>query len=180
MSKSKLVVVVLTLCIVSSCATNQTKNQTENTVTTPNANGETKQARNSRDVVKATGLPTEIKRNETGDAVVEVSIEKGYHVNANPPTLPYLKATELEIAPPPGTSISFIVYPNAISKTFAFSDKPLSVYEGTTTIKAKLKVDKSATPGTQNLSGKLNVQACDDQVCYAPGTLDVSIPLSIK
>jgi len=164
------------LYLVSACR----KPQTENTVTAPSPNTETKQARNSRDVVKATSLPIEIKRNETGDAVVEVSIEKGYHVNANPPTLPYLKPTELEIPKTPGTSVSFIVYPDAVNRTFAFSDKPLAVYEGTATIKAKLKIDKSATPGTQNLSGKLNVQACDDQVCYAPGTLDVSIPLSIK
>jgi hypothetical protein len=136
--------------------------------------------RNSVDVVKATAQPVEIKRNESGDAIVEVKIDSGYHINANPPTFPYLKATALELAPSPGISVNFIVYPDAITKRFAFEEKPLAVYEGTTKIKVNLKADKSAPTRTQNLSGKLSVQACDDHVCYAPGTLDVSIPLSIK
>jgi len=138
------------------------------------------QARNSVDVVKVSAAVTEITRNQTADALVQVIIEKGYHVNANPPTFAYLRATELELAQTAGISVSFIVYPDPITKSFEFAEKPLAVYEGSTTIKVKLKADKSAQVGTQNLSGKLRVQACDEQVCYAPGTLDVSLPLSIK
>ena len=138
------------------------------------------QTRNSVDVVKVNTSTTEIKRNQTADASLQLVIEKGYHVNANPPTFPYLKATEVELQQTPSISVSFIVYPDALTKKFEFADKPLAVYEGTTTIKVKLKADKSAQPGTQNLSGKLRVQACDEQVCYAPGTLDVSLPLDIK
>ncbi|PYS72411.1 MAG: hypothetical protein DMF69_07735 [Acidobacteria bacterium] len=73
-----------------------------------------------------------------------------------------------------------MVYPDPITKSFAFAEKPLAVYEGVTTLKVRLKAEKSAQAGSQNLSGTLQVQACDDQVCYAPGTLPVSIPLSIK
>jgi thioredoxin:protein disulfide reductase len=130
--------------------------------------------------VKATVQAVEIKRNESIDAIVEVKIDSGYHVNANPPTFSYLKATELQLAAASGISVNFIVYPNALTKRFAFAEEPLAVYEGTTNIRVNLKADKSATVGSQNLSGKLRVQACDDKVCYAPGTLDVSIPLSIK
>jgi DsbC/DsbD-like thiol-disulfide interchange protein len=137
-------------------------------------------ARNSVDVVKATPQPIEAKRNETLDATVDVTVESGYHVNANPPTFPYLKPTELLIEPPKGVSVAFIVYPDPLTKTFPFADKPLAVYEGTIPIKIKLKVDKTAPAGKQTISAKLNVQACDDQVCYAPGTIDVSIPLDIK
>lgn len=132
------------------------------------------------DVVKVSTTTTEIKRNQTADASLQLVIEKGYHVNANPPTFPYLKATEVEFPQTPAVSVSFIVYPDPLTKKFEFADKPLAVYEGTTTIKVKLKADKSAQLGAQNLSGKLRVQACDEQVCYAPGTLDVSLPLDIK
>jgi DsbC/DsbD-like thiol-disulfide interchange protein len=112
--------------------------------------------------------------------VVVLTIQQGYHVNANPPTLPYLKATELEIQPPPGVSVNFTVYPNPLTKSFSFAEQTLAVYEGETSIKVNLRAEKSAKLGDHNLPGKLRVQACDDQVCYAPGTLDVSIPLSIK
>jgi hypothetical protein len=172
LSKLKIVLVVFLLSISPSC----TRQKTETNAPAPSPPG----ARHSVDVVKASAPETEIARNQTGDALVQLNIEKGYHVNANPPTFPYLKATELTLAQTPGVSVSFIVYPNPITKSFPFAEKPLAVYEGATTIKVKLKVDKAAHPGKQNLSAKLLVQACDDQVCYAPGTLEVSIPLSIK
>jgi hypothetical protein len=43
-----------------------------------------------------------------------------------------------------------------------------------------LKATPAAEPGKHNLSAKLRVQACDDQVCYAPGTIDLTIPVTVK
>jgi len=136
--------------------------------------------RHSVDVVKAAAKDVTIKAGDDGDAVIQLTIQNGYHVNANPPTFPYLKATELDLPQSPGVSVSFIVYPNPLTKTFAFAEKPLAVYEGVTDIKAKLKVDKSTRPGPHDLPAKVQVQACDNQVCYAPGTLDITIPLIVK
>lgn len=138
------------------------------------------QPRHSVDVVKATARDVTIKAGGDGDAVVQLTIENGYHVNANPPTFAYLKATELELPHSPGVSVSFIVYPNPLTKTFSFAEKSLAVYEGVTDIKARLKVDKSTKPGQHDLPAKVQVQACDNQVCYAPGTLDITIPLIVK
>lgn len=134
----------------------------------------------SIDVVKATPQPVTIAAGESGDAVVAIQISNGYHVNANPPTFAYLKATELEITPADGISVEFMRYPDALTKKFEFAEKPLAVYEGETILKARLKADKSAKPGPHNLSAKLRVQACDEKVCYAPGALDVTVPVSIK
>ena len=134
----------------------------------------------SVDVVKATPEPLTLAAGESGAAVVTLQISNGYHVNANPPTFSYLKATELEITPSDGISVEFMRYPDALTKKFAFAEKPLAVYEGTTVLKAQLKADKSAKPGTHNLSAKLRVQACDEAVCYAPGELEVKVPVNIK
>jgi cytochrome c biogenesis DsbD-like protein len=134
----------------------------------------------SIDVVKATPQTVTLAAGESGDAVVALQISNGYHVNANPPTFAYLKATELEIAPADGISVEFMTYPNALTKKFPFAEKPLAVYEGQTMLKARLKADKSAKPGPHNLSAQLRVQACDETVCYAPGTLDVTMRVSIK
>jgi len=134
----------------------------------------------SVDVVEATPQETTIAPGESGELVVPVKIANGYHVNANPPSFSYLKATELEIPPANGISVEFITYPAPLSKKFSFAEKELAVYEGEAVLKARLKADKSAQSGKHNLSAKLRVQACDDKVCYAPGVIDLLVPVNIK
>ena len=134
----------------------------------------------SVDVVQATPQPFAVSAGSSGEATVRLTIQSGYHVNANPPTYPYLKATELEIAPDDGISVGQVKYPAALNKKFLFAEKPLAVYEGETELKAAIVADKSAKPGERSLSAKLRIQACDEQVCYPPGTLNLSIPVSIK
>jgi len=134
----------------------------------------------SESVVKVAAQSVDISAGGTGEANVRLTIQSGYHVNANPPTFPYLKATELEMPTAEGISLAFITYPNAIEKKFPFADKPLSVYEGETTVKAMLKADKTAKPGQRSVSASVRIQACDDQVCYAPGRLPLVIPVNIR
>ena len=123
---------------------------------------------------------TTLTPGESGDVLVQLKIADGYHVNANPPSQSYLKATELEIKPAGGISVEFITYPDPLVRKFSFSETPLKVYEGETNLKVRLKADKSAASGKHNLSAKLRVQACDDKVCYAPGALDVTVPVNVK
>jgi DsbC/DsbD-like thiol-disulfide interchange protein len=135
---------------------------------------------NSVDVVKATPQEITLAAGESGETVVQLQIKNGYHVNANPPSASYLKATEIEIKPADGIKIEWIAYPDPLVKKFSFSETPLKVYEGQTNLRLKLKAEKSATSGKHNLSAKLRVQACDDQVCYAPGAMDLTVPVNIK
>ena len=134
----------------------------------------------SADVVRASAAEVQISPGGSADAVVNVTIQSGYHINANPASDAYLIATELTLKPDDGFSVGFITYPTPLTKKFSFSDKQLAVYEGETAIKIYLKATKSATRGQHSFAGKLNVQACDDQVCYAPGTIDLAIPVSVK
>jgi DsbC/DsbD-like thiol-disulfide interchange protein len=157
-------------CLLTACAHTQPAQQSENEA--PRIA--------SVDVVKANPQEVSLARGESGDALVRLQIASGYHVNANPPSQSYLKATELELKPSQGISVEFITYPDPLVKNFSFSETPLKVYEGETSLKVRLKADKTASPGKHNLSAKLRVQACDDKVCYAPGALDVIVPVSIK
>ncbi len=134
----------------------------------------------SESVVKVAAQPVEIPAGGSGEAIVNVTIQNGYHINANPPTYPYLKATELELSPAEGVSVGFFTYPKALNKKFPFAEKPLAVYEGETGLKAALKADKGAKPGQRSISARLRIQACDDQVCYAPGALEFAIPANIR
>jgi DsbC/DsbD-like thiol-disulfide interchange protein len=134
----------------------------------------------STSVVKATPEELTLAKGSSGEAIVHVQIQNGYHINANPASFSYLIATNLDITPAGGVSVEFITYPDPQTRTFSFADTPLKVYEGDTLVKAKLKAAPAAEPGKHNLSAKLRVQACDDQVCYAPGTIDLTIPVAIK
>jgi len=175
--KNCLWLLLLSLAL-ASCAGAPTNN-TATTTNNSNAN-EPPSINNSVEVVKAQPQEATLAPGGSGEAVVLVQIAHGYHVNANPPSQPYLKATELELKPAEGISVGFIVYPDPLVRKFAFSETPLKVYEGDTQLKINLKADKKAAPGKHNLPAKLRVQACDDKVCYAPGALDVIVPVNIK
>ena len=170
--REKLLILVL-ICLMAGCA----KAPAENSAAT---NATEAPPIRSVDVVKATPEQVTLAAGESGEAVVKLEIRNGYHVNANPPSFPYLKATELQITPSDGISVQSMRYPDPLTRKFAFAEKPLAVYEGEATLKASIKADKSTKPGTHNLSGKLSVQACDETVCYAPGTMDVTVPVNIK
>ena len=147
----------------------------------PPSNTNLKPGVTSTGVVKVTPIGASLAKGESGEATVRLKIDADYHVNANPATFPYLIPTQVDITPAPGISVDFITYPNGVTKKFSFSpDQALSVYEGQTDIKLRLTASKTAAPGEHNLSVKLRVQACDDQVCYAPGTMDFTIPVTIK
>jgi thiol:disulfide interchange protein DsbD len=134
----------------------------------------------SLNFVKASASEAQISVSRSGEATVVVSVQRGYHVNANPATDAFLKATELVVQPGDGLSVGFIKYPNEINKKFSFSEKLLAVYEGEVPIKVLLKAAPATTKGSHSLPAKLNVQACDDQVCYSPGTLELTIPVVVK
>jgi DsbC/DsbD-like thiol-disulfide interchange protein len=166
----KPILLVALCCLLTACARTQPGQQND---------GDTPQI-NSVDVVKVLPQETTLAHGESGDLLVRLEIKNGYHVNANPPSQSYLKATEIELKPAEGISVEFITYPDPLMKSFSFSETPLKVYEGETNLKVRLKADKTATPGKHNLSAKLRVQACDDKVCYAPGALDVTVPVNVK
>jgi DsbC/DsbD-like thiol-disulfide interchange protein len=167
-------ILLVGLCLLTACAHTQPQSASpEKTETEP-------PRINSIDVVKALPQETTLAQGESGVVPVRLQIKNGYHVNANPPSQSYLKATEIEIKPAEGISVEFITYPDPLVRTFAFSETPLKVYEGETELKVELKADKRASQGKHNLSAKLRVQACDDKVCYAPGAIDLTVPVNVK
>ncbi len=134
----------------------------------------------SESVVKVAVQGIEVPAGGIADAIVRVTIQSGYHINSNPPTYPYLKATELDVADTDEISLNSIFYPKPLVKKFAFADKPLHVYEGETPLTVALEAAPTAQKGQQSIPAKLRIQACDDQVCYPPGSIDVVIPVLIK
>ena len=169
----------LLLVLVAAACSKPASNPAAETSNSP-ASSPTAQKITSEGVVKAAAERIEIAAGGSGEATVHLTIQNGYHVNANPPTYPYLKATALDISPGDGVTVAFVTYPKAIEKKFVFAEKPLAVYEGTTELKATLKVDKAVRKGERSVPARLRIQACDDQVCYPPGTIELAIPVNIN
>ncbi|HEY4230866.1 MAG TPA: cytochrome c biogenesis protein CcdA [Thermoanaerobaculia bacterium] len=100
-----------------------------------------------------------------GTLVVQCEIASGWHVNSHTPSEEYLIPTEVVVAAAQGATISLPDYPEGKETKFAFSDKPLSVYAGSFTVRVPVSWKDGSPP---DLSGVVKYQACSDTQCLAP------------
>jgi DsbC/DsbD-like thiol-disulfide interchange protein len=106
-------------------------------------------------------------------AAVVAEVLSGYHINDHHPTLDYLIPTEVKLEQSKQVTVQDITYPKGEPKKFAFSDAPLSVYEGTVRVDVALQVDRKTLPGNYEVKGQFAYQACNDHACLPPA----SVPL---
>lgn len=100
---------------------------------------------------------------------LSVTVEKGWHVNANDPDRPYLVPTTLDIDPPSGTTIQSIRYPDPVVRALGFaSGTTLRLYEGAFEIAVRV-----AGTLPERFDAKLGYQACNEETCLPPRTLAV-------
>jgi len=135
-------------------------------------------AQGSANVVKVSPSSVKVKKGGTAAATVTLNIDGGYHINSNRPSEAYLIATTLKIQPQGGVTSGAVVYPKAKLQKFSFSQKPLSVFDGQAVLKFNVRAGAGAS--SQTLKGKLTIQACNDQQCLRPQTVDVNIPVEVN
>ncbi|MDQ5858533.1 MAG: protein-disulfide reductase DsbD N-terminal domain-containing protein, partial [Acidobacteriota bacterium] len=104
-----------------------------------------------------------------GTLVLQVTLASGWHVNSHRPSEEYLIATEARLDPAGGVRFGEARYPDGKMMKFAFSESPLSVYEGSFTIQVPVTWD-AARPAPA-LSGSIEYQACNDKQCLAPASV---------
>src|SRR5215212_6950906 len=102
--KTKLITVCLLALVLSACSQTETSKpgttaSSSNTSEASNSSAtvETSAKAPPADVVRVETPSVEIKAGSSGEAAVKLTIASGYHINANPPSFSYLKATELQI-----------------------------------------------------------------------------------
>ena len=115
----------------------------------------------------------------TFKVAVILKIAEGWHVNSHTPTYDYLIGTTLEPAQREGIIVTDIRYPKGEKTKFGFAEDSLSVYQGSPTIFFTVKLSERVPPGKDTLRAKVEVQSCNNQVCLAPASIDVSIPVEI-
>ncbi|TMA65602.1 MAG: DUF255 domain-containing protein [Deltaproteobacteria bacterium] len=123
-------------------------------------------ARAAEDVVSATLAGAE------GQAVVEVTVAPGWHVNAHDPRDDFLVPTTLTLLPPDGMRAGEVVYPEPVERRLAFGgDHALRLYTGRVRFTARLEGTPAAGAGP--LRAALRYQACNDSRCLPPRTLEL-------
>ena len=123
--------------------------------------------RDSGDFVHALGLA----RVGADEVTIKLRVDRGFHINANPASQPYLIPTTVTFD---GVSPLRIAYPDAVRFKPKFSDEMLDVYEGNVAITADFA--KGILARTDVLRANVTVQACTDRICFPPADIAVREP----
>jgi DsbC/DsbD-like thiol-disulfide interchange protein len=132
-----------------------------------------------RGVQAASVMPPGAVRLKAGEELsipLKIVIRPGYHINSNTPAEDYLIPTRLAWNDA-GLKVKSIDYPKPETVKYEFSEKPLSVFSGSITLRSILAVPDPAPAGLKELSGKLRYQACTEKACLPPVTVDVNVPV---
>ncbi|MGH7496458.1 MAG: protein-disulfide reductase DsbD family protein [bacterium] len=126
------------------------------------------------------GIPAEIVKPEVffsfdrvyHGSVIRVAvvgqISEGWHINAHEPSEEFLIPTEIVLDALPGVTVEQVVYPEAVTRTFAFSETALAVYEAQAVIGLQLKIAENFAGERLILAGAIKYQACNDVSCLPP------------
>ena len=134
-----------------------------------------------RDVVSPNAYASvdPVARGGAFQIAVVLKIRNGFHINARETSADYLIATELRAYTPAGFRPGDVSYPKGELHTFAFSKKPLNVYEDKVILRMALSALPDAPLGAQHIPLKLRYQACSNEVCLPPVTLDVDAAINV-
>jgi hypothetical protein len=110
------------------------------------------------------------RANDNGSLVVNVTIDPGWHINANPASLPFLVATTVKIEGSEQTVA--IEYPEGTPFAPRFSPEAISTYQGA--IEIPLELDSSSSGSATGIA--VRYQACDETRCLAPATSRIGLP----
>jgi hypothetical protein len=120
------------------------------------------------------------QRGRTIQAAVVMEIPGGYHVNSNRPMSKYAIPTVLRIDGPSGMKIGPVAYPRAtVRRLKASNNEPLAVFEGRAVMRFNVTVPANFQEGMTELRIRLRYQSCNDEVCFAPQTREVSMPIGV-
>ncbi len=116
---------------------------------------------------------------DTARLAAVVTVEDGWHIQSNTPSLEYLIPTEFSLTTPPNWGTAEVSYPEHRMWQAGFASEKLAVFDGQTLIHATFQIPEDATVGSTPLDGSLFYQACDDRVCLPPIDLEAFVVLTV-
>jgi len=121
-----------------------------------------------------------VARGAAFQLAVVAKIRSGFHINARQPSADYLIPTELRAELPAGfKAAGEVSYPKGELHTFAFTKTPLNVYQDKVVFRLPLTALANAPLGAQRIPLKMRYQACSNEVCLPPVTLDVDATVTV-
>jgi len=132
--------------------------------------------------VTATGYLSlsNVPQGGTAQVAVAIDIREPWHINAHRVTEDFLFPTEVTFDLPEGMVLRGVVYPDGVAKKLDFAESTLQLYSGRVLIGAVVDVGEAANTGEATIAAHITYQACDNEKCLLPQTIDVSIPVVIS
>src|SRR5258708_1241777 len=120
-----------------------------------------------------------VPRGHAFEIALVAKISPGFHINAHEPSEDYLIPTKIQADLPPGISLVETAYPPGAMRAFRFSKTPLPVYEGSFTVKMKLRTESAAPLGSKKIGLTIGYQACNQDACLPPTKIPATAELEI-
>lgn len=115
-------------------------------------------------VTMTPGKPTQI--------TLHFRVAPGLHINSHDPKEKFLIPTDFSVPTGSGVTLQSAHYPDGVDFVLpADPSQKLNVYTGDFTIDARL----IATPGDHLVQARLHFQACDENACMPPKTINAPI-----
>jgi thiol:disulfide interchange protein DsbD len=109
-----------------------------------------------------------VPRGHAFEIAVVAKITAGYHVNAHVPSEEYLIPTKVTADLPSGVTLVVTAYPRGMVHQFQFAPAGLRVYEGSFTVRMRLRAAANAPLGQQKIPLTVAYQACNQEACLPP------------
>jgi thiol:disulfide interchange protein DsbD len=118
-----------------------------------------------------------VKRGGTAVEKLRVEVLAGFHVNSDKPKDEFLIPLKLTWTAGPLDATS-ITYPKP--EEVKVGADLLNVLTGSFNIQTEFRSPGTAQPGSATMTGKLRYQACNNEMCFRPATIEVRVPVVIE
>jgi len=120
-----------------------------------------------------------VPRGHAFEIALVAKISPGFHINAHEPSEEYLIPTKITADLPLGVALVETTYPRGVMRAFRFSKTPLRVYEGSFTVKMKLRAEAGAPLGSKKIGLIVGYQACNQDACLPPTKIPTTAQVEI-
>jgi len=122
-----------------------------------------------------------LPRGEKCAIAIELTVQDGWHINANPKNPKFLIPTKVTLKTNPQLKIKLtrIKYPKHKLHAMQQEPEPYHVYDGKVMIYCLLEIDALERSDVANLEFSVRYQACNDEQCEKPTTVVMKGKMSL-